>query len=98
MGLADVTGVRICAYHTPITGKGAVDTVGGSKIILPLVGCDVADTSGYFSIPLIKSSEYIDTTMGFYTFEATFGGQMMFKIESLYLTGNINLGDSIAAR
>ena len=97
-GLADVVGVRICAYHTPVTGKGAVDTVGGAKIILPLAGCDVADTSGYFSIPLIKSSEYIDTTMGFYTFVATFGGQPMWKIESLYLTGNINLGDSIAAR
>lgn len=97
-GLSDVDGVQICAYHAVKTGKYPVDTVGGSKIILPLAGCDVADTSGYFSIPLIKSSEYIDTTLGFYTFKATFGGQPVFKIEKLYLTGNINLGDSIAAR
>jgi len=97
-GLSDVAGVQICAYHTVETGKYAVDTVGGSKIILPLAGCTSADTSGHFQINLIKSSEYVDTSMGFYTFQATFGGQPMWKIESLYLTGNINLGDSIAAR
>lgn len=97
-GLSDVDGVQVCAYHAVETGKYPVDTVGGSKIILPLAGCATADTSGHFQINLIKSSEYIDTTMGFYTFKATFGGQPVFKIEQLYLTGNINLGDSIAAR
>ena len=97
-GFTDVSGVIVCAYHAVVTGKYAVDTVGGSKIILPLAACATADTCGHFQVNLIKSSEYIDTTMGYYTFEGSFGGQPVFKIEQLYLTGSINLGDSIAAR
>ena len=98
-GLTDVEGVEVCAYHTATKpGKYPVDTVGGAKIILPLAACDAVDTSGYFKIYVIKSSNYTDTSWGFYTFEAKFGGQTMWKIENLYLVDSINLGDSFVVR
>ncbi len=98
VGLMDLEGVQVCAYHQKSAGKYAVDTTGGSKIILPLAGCSGVDTLGHWSIPLIKSSEFTDITQGSYTFQATFNGEPMWKVESMYLTGNINLGDSMAVR
>lgn len=92
-------GLSVCAYNE-IVGIDAhgVDTVGGSKVILPEADCKTTDSTGRAILYLIKSSDYADTTRGFYRIEGKRGSITVFKYENLYITGDINLGDSLLSR
>ena len=92
-------GLQVCAYNEIIAlDAHGVDTVGGSKVVLPESVCETTDSLGRATLSLIKSCDYADTTRGFYRIVGMRGTVEVFKYESLYLTGDINLGDSLRTR
>lgn len=94
----NVYGVNISAYHNVSGNKHSVDTIGGAKIIMPLEAFADTDSTGAFSLYLRKSSNYTDTTQGFYTIIGKFKSREIFKIERMYITGDIDIGDTLAVR
>jgi len=97
----NVYGMQIFAQNSFISvSKPGVDSTGGSKLILPITAQTTTDSTGRWTLNLIKSSEYVDTTRGFYKIWGTMPGSSdeIFKFDRLYLTGNINLGDSLLTK
>jgi len=70
--------------------------------ITPYAIWDTTDASGYWSIDLMRSDQYDDTTKGWYHIEGTKGRnrRKVFVIDSLRIpeSGNVDLTDSLAAR
>lgn len=97
-GVKDIIGVCLEIYEEVGQSKYSVDTVGGAKIILPLVERVCSDTTGRVTGYAIKSSDIGDTSQGFYTIDGKLGDRLMFHVEGMYITGDINIGDSLAVR
>ena len=97
-GVTDMLNFCLYAHNELGSFKYAVDTTGGSKLLPPIQESACADTLGRITLNLVKSSEFVDTTQGFYTFKGTYGTTEIFELKRMYITGNINLGDTLAVR
>lgn len=58
------------------------------------------DSNGYFSLTLMRTTAFDDTTKGFYDITATYNDMDIFSIKGVYVpaAGNLNLIDSLANR
>jgi len=86
---------------TRVKGEFASDTtgtpfiVGQKPVIVPI------DTAGYFSMSLLRTSAYDDTTTGFYNIVGNMGtGPEIFKVTELYIpaSGDVDLGLIVGRR
>jgi len=84
---------------TRMSGIG-VDTSGTSVIITRHTVSDPTDSTGLFELFLRRTTNYADTTVGFYDIVATFDGNEVFKLQHFWVpaSGNVNLGDTLALR
>ena len=84
-----------------VEGEFASDTTGTPVIIGQKLVTVPIDTSGYFSMSLLRTSAYDDTTNGFYEIVGNMGtGPEIFKVTKLYVppTGDVDLGLIVGRR
>jgi len=91
-----IRGAKITAQRT--AKANATDTTGTPVIISAQAVSTDTDTLGYFALQLLRTHNYTDTTHGFYWIKGEDG--QLFEMKDFYVpaTGNVNLGDSLAAR
>ena len=92
-------GATVTAKRT--TGKFASDTTDTPVIIGQKPVVTGVDTSGYFSMYLLRTSAYDDTTLGFYNIIGNLAaGAELFKVENLYVpaSGDVDLGLVVGRR
>lgn len=85
---------------TRVTGDFASDTTDTPLIIGKKPTTVPIDTAGYFSMFLMRTSAYDDTTTGFYEIVGNMGGTEIFKVTTLYIpaTGDVDLGLIVGRR
>lgn len=91
---ATVTAIRV-------KGAFASDTTGTPVIIGQKPVTAPVDTAGYFSMTLMRTSSYDDTTLGFYNIVGNMStGPEIFKITELYVpaSGDVDLGLIVGRR
>lgn len=80
----------------------ATDTSGASTITYPNMPIYSAptDTTGYFAMNLVRTSQYDDTTQGFYDVTAYYANTEIAKISKVHIpsTGSVDLGQVQARR
>jgi len=86
-----------------VSFKGiAVDTTSSKNIIWGgySKGPDITDSTGLFLFQVLRSSEYSNSDSVFYHLSAKYNEQAVFDAVRIYVpdTGNVNLGDTLAAR
>lgn len=89
---AIVTAIRAANLNTTDTSSGIIFSND------PIV--DDTDSLGYFSLTLMRTTAFDDTTRGFYDISAIYDGREIVKIRKLYIpaAGNLNLIDSLVNR
>lgn len=99
-----VSGVEVSV--TLAADKGAVDTTSETEsqiiISVPVDGIQT-DTNGYWSVDLLVTNKYLDTSQGKCNIVGTYGGVEVFSIHGMFIdsacTGDsLNLADSLAGR
>ena len=86
---------------TRVKGEFASDTTGTPFIVGQKPVIATIDTAGYFSMPLLRTPAYDDTTTGFYNIVGNMGtGPEIFKVTELYIpaTGDVDLGLIVGRR
>lgn len=86
-------GAKVRAHRT--SGEYATDTSDTPVIIVKDVAVVVVDTSGYFSMSLLRTSVYDDTTSGFYNFVCeSVAGVTLFSLPTVHIpaSGDVDLG------
>ena len=101
--LIDISGQPIVGASVNVTRKGSVqntDTTASKNIISNVIDPVLTDTLGRFSFNLIRSNYYKKAVDGVYEISATRGGAKIFDAIKITVpaTGNLNLGDTLAAR
>ena len=79
-----------------------VDTTSSKNIVFSRLvkGPSVTDSTGLFSFTVIRSTAYSGADTVFYYLDAAYFGEKIFEGLKVYVpdTGNVNLGDTLAAR
>lgn len=86
-------GAKVRAHR--ISSEYATDTSDTPVIIVKDVAVVTVDTSGYFSMSLLRTSVYDDTTRGFYNFVCeSVAGVTLFNLPTVHIpaSGDVNLG------
>lgn len=84
-----------------IKSNEAVDSTGGVSVISGSTIQPVySDSTGYWYIDLRRTTNHVDTTLGFYNIVCQYGTEKIFDVKKLYIPaiGNLNLADSLAGR
>jgi len=84
-----------------VEGEFASDTTDTPVIIGQKLVTTPVDTAGYFSMYLLRTSAYDDTTLGFYDIVGNMGtGPEIFKVTDLYIpaSGDVDLGLIVGRR
>ena len=86
---------------TRVKGEFASDTTGTPFIVGQKPVIATIDTAGYFSMPLLRTSAYDDTTTGFYNIVGNMGtGPAIFTVIELWIpaSGDVDLGLIVGRR
>ena len=91
----DMMGYTIRISNKAIAQKRA--SVVGDEIVLPIPATETTDSTGAFSVAVWASDEYTDSTSGFYSVACLLGKIKIWELESVWLTGDIDVKDSLGA-
>lgn len=91
---SDLVGAIISINRQP---RGIAANAGDNFAISTRVIKDTSDASGYWSLDVMRTGQYTDTTVGFYHIECWYGSDQLWYYDSLYVpaAGNINMADEL---
>lgn len=95
-----VQGAIVCAVRR--SGDNATgDAGGGANVIMTgAPTCKATDANGYFEMYLVGTSQYADTTRGFYDITCDYGGVRLFTLPAVWVpsSGIWNVADTLSLR
>lgn len=100
----DVTGDTLIGAVVEVHRQSPGASVGNASVsasgfnVSTLYKKDTTDSDGLWSFNLLKATEYDDSTQGYYSFICKYGSRTMWLIDTLYITGNVSMPDSIGLR